>query len=95
MEDVSRRLVSLETAVTAIKAELTTALHHLATKEDVALAQADVNAIKAQMPHLATKADVLANKADIADMKASLIQWMVSTTLAAAALAFAIAKFVH
>jgi hypothetical protein len=51
-------------------------------------AVADVSAIKAQIPYLATKSDV-------SDLKASIIQWLVGTTISAAALAFAIAKFVH
>ena len=48
----------------------------------------DVSGIKAQLPYLAAKADV-------SDAKTSIIQWMIGTTIAAAGLAFAIAKFVH
>lgn len=43
----------------------------------------------------AIKADVALVRADVSDVKASIIQWMVSTMLAVAALAFTIAKFVH
>lgn len=109
VEDVLRRLGSLETAVSVTKTELTTALPHLATKEDVALVKADialvkgdVSAIKAQLPHLATKEGVALVKADVAEVKAavsdaktSTIQWMVSTMIALAALVFTIAKLVH
>ena len=50
--------------------------------------ETDLSGIKAQIPHLATRSDV-------SDLKASIIQWAVGTTIAAAALVFAIAKFVH
>lgn len=82
MEDVLRRLGSLEQDVSVIKIEvagITTLLPHLATKADVAL----------------VKADVALLKADISDAKTSIIQWMVGTMIAVAALAFTIAKFVH
>ncbi|HEY6516663.1 MAG TPA: hypothetical protein VIY50_11000 [Steroidobacteraceae bacterium] len=114
VEDVLRRLGSLEKDASAIKTEvgaITAQLPHLATKADLALVRADVSAVMAQLPQLATKADVasvkadisavtaliplLATKGDVSDVKASIIQWMVSTTLAAAALAFTIARFVH
>jgi len=44
----------------------------------------DIASIKAQVPHLATKAE-------ISDVKSSIIQWLVGTMLASAALAAAIA----
>jgi len=86
MDDVLRRLGSLEKDVSEIKI--------------------NVAAIAAQIPHLATKAEVMAVKTDltaqvmavrveISDAKTSIIQWVVATTIAVAALAFAIAKFVH
>jgi hypothetical protein len=43
----------------------------------------------------AVETDISGMKADISDMKTSIIQWMVATTIAAAGVAFAIAKFVH
>ena len=75
---------AVKTEVAGIEAQLP----HLATK-------AAVDGIAAQLPHLATKADVLAIKADISDWKTSIIQWMVGTSIAMAALVFTIAKFVH
>lgn len=105
VEDVLRRLGSLEKDVSVIKTEvgaITAQLPHLATKADLALLRADVSAVTALLPHLATKADFASVKADVAsvraeisDVKASMIQWMVSTMIAVAALAFTIAKFVH
>ena len=68
MDDVLRRLGTVETDISAMKA--------------------DISAIKAVLPHLATKADV-------SDVKTSIIQWIVATTIAVAALAFSIAKLVH
>ena len=54
----------------------------------------DVSAIKATLPHLATKAEINVVRADISEMETRIIRWIVGTTLAAASLAFAIAKFV-
>ena len=80
MDDVLRRLGLLEKDVSAIKT--------------------DVGAIIALIPHLATKADValipyMATKADVSDAITSIVKWIVGTTIAVAALAFSIAKFVH
>jgi hypothetical protein len=57
-------------------------------KADVSGIKADVSGIKAQVPYLAAKSDV-------SDVQTAIIQWIVGTTIAAAALAFTIAKFVH
>ena len=57
-------------------------------KADVSGMRADLSGIKAQLPYLAAKSDV-------SDVKAAIIQWIVGTTIAVAALAFTIAKFVH
>ena len=80
MDDVLRRLGSLEKDVSVIKRE--------------------VEGISAQLPHMATKADVaqlpyMATKADVSDAKTSIVQWIVGTIIAVAALVFTIAKFVH
>lgn len=94
MDDVLRRLGSLEKDVSEIKTEvsaITALLPHLATKADVA--QLQYMATKADVAPL--KADVALVKADVSDAKASIIRWMVSTMIAVAALAFTIAKFVH
>ena len=50
--------------------------------------RSQVSAILAVIPHLATKADVAA-------VETTIIKWIVATSLASAALAFTIAKFVH
>lgn len=57
-------------------------------KADVSGLKADVSGIKAQLPYLAAKSDV-------SDAKNSIIQWVVGTTIAVAALAFTIAKLIH
>lgn len=92
MEDVLRRLGSLEKDVSVIKADvagIVTRLPDMATKADVA-----------PIPYLATKADVapipyLATKADVSDAKTSIVQWIVGTIIAVAALTFTIAKLIH
>lgn len=82
MEDVLRRLGSLEKDVSVIKT-------------DVSVIKAEVAGIAAVLPHLATKADASLVRAEVSDAKTSMIQWTVSTVIAVAALAFTIAKFVH
>jgi len=82
MDDVTRRLGAVETDISGMKA-------------DISAMKVDISGIKAVIPHLATKADVSDAKALISDAKTSIIQWLVATTIAAAGLAFAIAKFVH
>lgn len=86
VEDVLRRLGSLETAVSVIRTELTTALPHLATKEDVALVKVDVALVKVAVAEV---------KAAVSNAKTSTIQWMVTTMIALTALVFTIAKLVH
>ena len=66
-----------------------------AVETDICAMKVDLAAIKAVIPHLATKADLGDAKALISDAKTSIIQWVVGTTIAAAGVAFAIAKFVH
>ena len=98
MDDVLRRLGSLENDVSAIKTDvagIVSLLPHMATKADVMAIKAEVAGIVTVLPHLATKADVMATKADVSDAKTSIIQWIVGTMIAVAALAFTIAKFVH
>ena len=57
--------------------------------------ETDVSGIRAQIPYLASKSDVSEAQTSNSEAKTSIIQWVVGTTIAAAALAFAIAKFVH
>lgn len=59
-----------------------------AVETDVSAIKVEVAGIKAQLPYLASKSDV-------SDAKTSIIQWMIGTTIAVAALAFTIAKVVH
>lgn len=91
MDHVLRRLGSLEKDVSIIKTDvagIVSLLPHLATKADVTATKADVAGILAMLPHMATKADV-------SDAKTSIVQWIVGTMIAVAALAFTMAKFVH
>ncbi|MFI4886091.1 MAG: hypothetical protein ACHQIF_11040 [Steroidobacterales bacterium] len=83
----------------------------LATKADMMAVKAEVAGIAAQLPGMATKADLMATnavvagiaaqipylstRAQIGDLKASIIQWMVGTAIAIAALVLTIDKFVH
>lgn len=64
-------------------------------EKDVSEIKINVAGIAAQLPYMVTKADVMAIRAEVNDVKTSIIQWVVATTIAVAALAFAIAKFVH
>jgi hypothetical protein len=79
VEDILKRLGNVETHVSELRVQ--------------------VSAILAVIPHLATKADVTAAvgqlRADMAGMETAIIKWIIATTLASAALAFTIAKFVH
>lgn len=54
-----------------------------------------VGSIAARLPYLATKAEVGDLKAAISEAKTAIVQWVVGTTIAAAGIAFAVAKFVH
>lgn len=110
MDDILKRLGNVEILVSELRSQVTailTVIPHLATKADVAVipqlaTKADVadvrtsiGAIEAVIPQLATKADVAAVKADVAAIETAIIKWIIATTLTSAALAFAIAKFVH
>ena len=57
--------------------------------------RSQVAAILGVIPHLATKADIAVLKADVAAVETAIIKWIIATMLTSAALAFAIAKFVH
>jgi putative exporter of polyketide antibiotics len=64
--------------------------------------KSQVSSILAIIPHLATKADIARVEVSVARVEAKLagvetaiIKWIIATALTAAALAFAIAKFVH
>jgi hypothetical protein len=64
-------------------------------ERDVSDLKVHVGSIAAQVPRLATKAEVSDLKAAISEAKTSIVQWVVGTTIAAAGIAFAIAKFVN
>jgi hypothetical protein len=84
VDDILKRLGNVETAVSQIRTQvgaISATMPHLATA-------ASVSQISAMIPHLATKADM-------ASMESAIIKWIMATTLATAALAFTIAKFVH
>jgi hypothetical protein len=78
-------------------------LRRLGTLEkDMSDVKVQIGSIAAQIPHLPTKADVSDVRTSVSDLRAfvnevktSIVQWVVGTTIAVAALAFAIAKFVH
>ncbi len=98
MDDILKRLGNVETLVSELRSQVTailTVIPHLATKADVADVRSAVGAVEAVIPQLATKADVAAVKADVAAIETAIIKWIIATTLTSAALAFAIAKFVH
>jgi hypothetical protein len=94
VEDILKRLGIVETDVSEVRTQvgaILAVIPHLATKAAVAA-----------IPHLATRADVAdvraaigAVKADVAAVETAIIKWIIATTLASAALAFTIAKFVH
>jgi hypothetical protein len=89
MEDVLRRLGSLEKDMSEVKtsvAGIVAQLPHLATKADVMATRTEI---------MATRTEIMAVRAEVSDAKTSIIQWVVATTIAVAALAFSIAKFVH
>lgn len=98
MDDVLRRLGVVESLVAETREDVSaikSAFAHLATKADLNEVKADVSAIKATLPHLATKAEVNGLRSDMNAMEARIIRWIVGTTIAAASMAFTIAKFVH
>ena len=98
MEDSLKRLGQVGTRGSELRSQGTAILTvspPLATKADVADVRSAVGAVEAVIPQLATKADVAAVKADVAAIETAIIKWIIATTLTSAALAFAIAKFVH
>jgi hypothetical protein len=89
MEDVLRRLGLLEKDVSEIKTNLAgmaAQLPYMATKADVMATRTEI---------MATRTEIMAVRAEVSDAKTSIIQWVVATMIAVAALAFSIAKFVH
>ena len=64
-------------------------------ERDMSDLKVQVGSIAAQLPHLATKAEIGDLRATISEAKTSIVQWVVGTTIAAAGIAFAIAKLVH
>jgi hypothetical protein len=98
MDDVLRRPGVVESLVAETREEVSaikSAFAHIATKADLNEVKGDVSAIKATLPHLATKAEVNGLRADMSAMETRIIRWIVGTIIAAASMAFTIAKFVH
>lgn len=96
MDDILRRLHTVETTVSDIRTEvsaLTAVVPHLATKADLAEVrgslEADIAEVKGSL-----EADIAEVKGNIAHLESALIKWIVGTSLAVATLAFAIARFV-
>lgn len=86
MDEVMKRLGVLERDMSDLKVQvgsIASQLPHLATK-------AEIGDLKAM-----TSAEIGDLKAAISDAKTSIVQWVVGTTIAAAGIAFAVAKLVH
>jgi len=64
-------------------------------ERDVSDLKVQVGSIAAQLPHLATQAQIGDLRAAVSEAKTSIVQWVVGTTIAAAGIAFAIARWVH
>ena len=97
MDEVVKRLGVLERDVSDLKVQvgsIAAQLPHLATKAEIsdlkATTSAQIGDLKA-----ATSAQIGDLKAAISEAKTSVVQWVVGTTIAAAGIAFAIAKLVH
>jgi hypothetical protein len=89
MDDILQRLGAVEESVSELRCQvsaISATIPHLATKADVAGVKADVASVRIE---------VAAVKADVAAVETAIIKWIIATVLASAALAFAIAKFVH
>ena len=86
MEDILKRLGTVETNVSELKSQVSgilAILPHLATKADVADVGTDVAQLKGEM------------WAAISGLETRIIKWIVATLLTSTGLAFTIAKFVH
>ena len=86
MEDILKRLGTVETNVSELKSQVSgilAILPHLATKADVADVRTDVAQLKGEM------------WAAISGLETRIIKWIVATLLTSTGLAFTIAKFVH
>ena len=93
MEDILRRLGTVETNVSELKSiasGISAMTPHLATKADVADVRTDVAQLRGDVSQL--KGDI---GAAILGFEARIARWIVGTSLTSTGLAFAIAKFVH
>jgi hypothetical protein len=97
VDDVMKRLGVLERDMSELKVQVGTIaaqLPHLATKAEIgdlkAMTSAQIGDLKAM-----TNAQIGDLKAAISEAQTSIVQWVVGTTIAAAGIAFAIAKLVH
>lgn len=82
MEDVLRRLGSVESAVSEIKAQvasIVSVMPLLATKADVSALKADINAVRSE----------------VHAREASLLKWLIGTCIASTALACTIARLLR
>ena len=102
VDDILKRLGNVETHVSELKSQfsaLSATVSHLATAASVSDLRSEltgkIDGISAIIPHLATKADLADVKTAVASIESAIIKWIIATTLASAALAFTIAKFVH
>jgi hypothetical protein len=108
MDDVMKRLGVLERDMSDLKVQvgsIAAQLPHLATKAEIgdlkAMTSAEIGGLRAMTSaeigglRATTSAEIGDLRAAISEAKTSIVQWVVGTTIAAAGIAFAIAKLVH
>jgi hypothetical protein len=108
VDDVMKRLGVLERDMSDLKVQVGTIaaqLPHLATKAEIgdlkAMTSTQIGDLRAMTStqigdlRAMTSAQIGDLRAAISEAKTSIVQWVVGTTIAAAGMAFAIAKLVH
>jgi len=107
VEDILKRLGSVEAGVSELKSQVSgilAVLPHLATKADVADVRTEVAGVRIEVGGVRTEvAEVRGEVAElkgemgaaISGLEARIIKWIVGTLLTSTGLAFTIAKFVH
>ena len=100
MEDILKRLGTVETNVSELKSQVSgilAILAHLATKADVADVRTDVENVRTDVANVRTDVAQLKGEmwAAISGLETRSIKWIVATLLTSTGLAFTIAKFVH
>ncbi len=96
MDDILRRLGVVESLVAETREDVSAikaTVPHLATKADIHATGADINSVRAEINLV--RADMNFVRADICALETRIIRWIIGTTIAAASVAFTIAKFVN